>query len=151
MATVQNVLDVKGAKILSMDESGTIAEAAECMLANRIGCVLIFKGKRLAGILSERDITRKVIARDKDPKKTMVSEVMTRDVRCVRPEMSMEDCMNLMTEKIVRHLPVLEGERVVGMISVFDVVKSIIGEQRATIRNLKTEVLIANDNMKAFF
>jgi CBS domain-containing protein len=151
MATVQDVLNEKGFKTVRVEAGSTVAEAARCMRENRIGAVLVFDGERMTGILSERDIARKVVAKDKLPGDVTVAEVMTSDVRCVRPEMTMEDCMGLMTEKIIRHLPVLAGDKVAGIISVFDVVKHIIGEQRTTIQNLKTEVLIANDNMHAFF
>ena len=151
MATVQDVLNVKGFKIVRVDETATVADAAASMRENRVGAVLVFGKDRMTGILSERDIARKVVAKGKVADQVAVADVMTGDVRCVRPEMSMEDCMGLMTEKIVRHLPVLEGEKVVGIISVFDVVKNIIGEQRTAIQNLQTEVLIANDNMHAFF
>jgi len=149
--TVQDILDVKGDAVFRVEESATISDAALCMHDNRIGAVLVFADDRLAGILSERDVTRKVVARGKAPDQVLVSDVMTRDVRCVRPEMTMDDCMGLMSEKIIRHLPVLEGDKVVGVISVFDVVKNIITRQREVIRELKTEVLIANDNMRAFF
>jgi CBS domain-containing protein len=151
MVTVQDVLNAKGFKTFQVDESVTIADAAKCMRENRVGAVLVFSGERMTGILSERDIARKVVAKDKAPADVAVADVMTRDVRCVRAEMTMEDCMGLMTEKIIRHLPVLDGEKVAGIISVFDVVKSIIGEQRTAIQELKTEVLVANENMRAFF
>ena len=150
MATVQDVLDHKGNNVYRMDESVNVAEAAAFMHEKRIGAVLLFKEGRLTGIFSERDVTRKVVGKGLVPTELSVSEVMTRNVICVRPTMTMNECMDLMGEKIIRHLPVLEENNVVGMISVFDVVRNLIGEQRAAIRQLESDVLVANQNLRAF-
>lgn len=150
MATVQEVLDQKGMNVYRMADTVTVAEAAAFMQEKRIGAVLLFADDRLTGIFSERDVTRKVVGKGSSPADIKVKEVMSCNVICVRPTMTMDECMSLMGEKIIRHLPVLDDDKVIGMISVFDVVRNLIGEQRATIRELESDVLIANQNLRAF-
>ncbi len=98
---------------------------------------MVLDGERLAGIFSERDYARKVILHGKASKDTPVSEIMTHKVVCVRPDQSVEDCMALMTDKRIRHLPVLQDEKVIGVISIGDVVKEVISEQRFVIEQLE--------------
>ncbi len=114
-----------------------VIEALELMAARNIGAVMVMEGNRLVGIFSERDYARKGIIQDRKAKSTPVSEVMTANVFTVNPEASIEDCMQLMSERKFRHLPVLNGSDVVGLISISDVVTAIIQEQQYRIQNLE--------------
>lgn len=114
-----------------------VIEALELMSAHNIGAVMVMEGERLVGIFSERDYARKGIIQDRTAKSTSVSEVMTANVFTVNPESSIEDCMQLMSERKFRHLPVLMGSDVVGLISISDVVTAIIQEQQYRIQILE--------------
>lgn len=140
MATVSDILRAKGDVTWSMAPDATVYEALELMADKNIGSVLVMEGDRLVGLLSERDYARKVILFGKSSKETLVREIMTAPVLYVRPDQCVEDCMALMTEKRVRHLPVLQDERVVGIVSIGDVVKSIISEQQFMIEQLERYV-----------
>ncbi len=140
MATVSDILRAKGEVTWSMAPDATVYEALELMADKNIGSILVMEGDRLVGLLSERDYARKVILFGKSSKETLVREIMTAPVLYVRPDQCVEDCMALMTEKRVRHLPVLQDERVVGIVSIGDVVKSIISEQQFMIEQLERYV-----------
>jgi CBS domain-containing protein len=114
-----------------------VYDALELMADKNVGAVLVIDADRLVGILSERDYARKVILHGKSSKDTPIREIMTQRVVYVRPEQTTEECMALMTDKRVRHLPVLEDDQVVGVISIGDVVKSIISEQGFIIDQLE--------------
>jgi CBS domain-containing protein len=107
------------------------------MADHEVGALVVLDGERLAGIFSERDYARKVILHGKASRDTPVHEIMTHKVVCVRPEQTVEECMALMTDKRIRHLPVLREKKVIGVISIGDVVKEVISEQRATIEQLE--------------
>jgi CBS domain-containing protein len=115
----------------------TVYDALKLMAEKNLGAVLVMEGDRLAGILSERDYARKVILHGKSSRDTLVREIMSERVVCVVPEQPAEECMALMTDKRVRHLPVLEGDQVIGVISIGDVVKAIISEQEFMIEQLE--------------
>ncbi|HLF24702.1 MAG TPA: CBS domain-containing protein [Anaerolineae bacterium] len=140
MKTVNQLLQAKGSDVWSIAPGASVYEALARMADKNIGALLVLDAGRLIGIFSERDYARKVVLKGKASKDTPVKEIMTSRVVYVRPEQSIEDCMALMTDKRVRHLPVLEGERVVGVISIGDVVKSIISEQSFMIAQLENYI-----------
>lgn len=123
--------------VYAVSPTQMVIEALELMAARNIGAVMVLEGERLVGIFSERDYARKGILQDRKAKSTPVSEVMTANVITVNPEASIEDCMQLMSKKRFRHLPVLEGSKVVGLISISDVVSAIIREQEFRIQSLE--------------
>ena len=140
MKTVTQLLRAKGHEILSVSPEASVFEALKVMAAKNVGALLVVEGERLVGVFSERDYARKVILKGKASKEIPVREIMTSHVLYVRPEQTIEDCMALMTDKHVRHLPVLEGERLVGVISIGDVVKAIIAEQEFIIEQLQNYI-----------
>jgi len=137
MKSVQQVLEGKRHKLISIAPDATVLDALKVMADVEIGALVVLEGERLVGIFSERDYARKVVLQGKTSKDTPVREVMTPKVLCVRPEQTMDECMALMTDKRVRHLPVLNHKHVIGVISIGDVVKEVISEQRATIEQLE--------------
>lgn len=137
MRTVKDILRTKGYDVCSIVGDATVYDALKLMADKNIGAVLVMDADRLVGILSERDYARKVILHGKSAEDTAVAEIMTEKVVYVRPEQTTDDCMALMTDKRVRHLPVLEDDQVLGVISIGDVVKSIISEQEFVIEQLE--------------
>ncbi len=135
-ATVRHMLRGKPA-IYSVKPDDTVLHALRLMAEKNIGAVLVLSGQEVDGILSERDYARKIILLGKKSEDTLVSEIMTTPVICVEPEWSAEQCMALMTEKRIRHLPVMDGERLTGVISIGDIVRAIVDEQQFTIRSLE--------------
>ena len=141
MKTVKHLLRTKGNGVLSVAPDTAVFEALRLMAEKNVGAVLVLEGEKLVGIFSERDYARKVILKGKSSKETLVREIMSSHVLYVRPEQTIEDCMALMTDKRVRHLPVLDEERrVVGVISIGDVVKNIISEQEFIIEQLQNYI-----------
>src|SRR3989454_1754264 len=141
MKTVAQLLRTKGHQVLSVSPDIPVFAALEVMAEKNVGALLVLEGERLVGIFSERDYARKVILKGKASKETPVREIMSSHVLYIRPEQTIEDCMALMTDKRVRHLPVMEGEeRVVGVISIGDVVKDIISEQEFMIEQLQNYI-----------
>ncbi len=136
MKTVAQLLKTKPAGVVSIGPEALVIDALRLMAEKRIGAVLVLENERLVGILSERDLARKVALVGKTPDKMLVSELMTREVIFVTPAQTNEECMALMTDKRVRHLPVIENRRVIGMLSIGDLVKDIISEQQFTIDEL---------------
>ena len=137
MATIKQVLEEKGYEVLAIEPVASVYSAIEIMAENGIGALMVMNGNRPVGLISERDYARKVTLKGRSSKNTEVREVMTSPVYCVRPEQTVEECMALMTDKRVRHLPVTEGDRLVGIISIGDLVKSIIAEQQFIIEQLE--------------
>jgi signal-transduction protein with cAMP-binding, CBS, and nucleotidyltransferase domain len=137
MATVRDILRSKGQDIWSIGCDEKVYDALKLMAEKNIGAVLVMESDRLQGVLSERDYARKVILHGKNAQETAVGEIMTDRVICVGPEQSTEECMALMTDKRVRHLPVLEDGQVIGVVSIGDVVKSIISHQEFIIEQLE--------------
>ena len=137
MKTVREILEAKSHKLLSISPQTSVLDALKLMADKDVGALVVLDGGRLAGIFSERDYARKVILHGKSSKATPVSEIMTHKVVCVRPDQSVEECMALMTDKRIRHLPVLEDRKVIGVISIGDVVKEVISEQRFVIEQLE--------------
>jgi CBS domain-containing protein len=140
MKTVTLLLRAKGSEVLTVSPDAPVFAALGLMAERNVGALLVVEGGRLVGIFSERDYARKVILKGKSSKETSVREVMSANVLYVRPQHTIEECMALMTEKRVRHLPVLEGERLVGVISIGDIVKEIIAEQEFMIEQLQNYI-----------
>jgi CBS domain-containing protein len=137
MKTVEQILATKTQRLLSVAPDATVYDALKAMAEHEVGALVVLEGERLAGIFSERDYARKVILFGKASKETLVREIMTDKVLCVRPDQTVDQCMALMTDKRVRHLPVLDHKKVIGVISIGDVVKEVISEQRFMIEQLE--------------
>ncbi len=140
MKHVHELLRQKPLGIVSVAPDATVLEAIRLLAEKEIGAVLVMDGLRLVGILSERDYARKVALKGKSSVDTPVSEIMTRKVLCVTPSDTLERCMQIMTEKHVRHLPVLADKQVIGILSIGDLVKDIISEQQFTIQQLESYI-----------
>ena len=138
--TVHDVLRGKGSEIISVSPSDTVFEVLQILAERNIGAVLVLEGPRLVGILSERDYARQVILKGKASKDTPVREIMTTSVVCVHPEYTIEECMALMTDKRFRHLPVLADDRLLGILSIGDVVKALLDEQAFRIEQLESYI-----------
>ena len=137
MIDVATLLQSKPAEVWSISPADTVFAAIQLMDAKGIGALLVLQENELVGVLSERDYARKVILKGRASSETSVKEIMTRQVFYTYPEQNIEDCLIVMTERRIRHLPVMQAERVVGMISMGDVVKEIIKEQRDKIAQLE--------------
>ncbi|WP_275096601.1 CBS domain-containing protein [Sedimenticola hydrogenitrophicus] len=133
---VENLLAEKDGQIWSITPDATVYEALVLMDQKDIGALLVMQGHKLIGILSERDYARKIIIKGKSSKETLVREVMTTEVCYVDKKTNMDECLAIMTEKHIRHLPVMENNRLIGLVSIGDVVKSIISEQEIVIDDL---------------
>jgi CBS domain-containing protein len=140
MKTVTQLLRTKGHEILSVSPETSVFEALKVMAEKNVGALLVVETERLVGVFSERDYARKVILKGKASREVPVRDIMTSHVLYVRPEQTIEDCMALMTDKRVRHLPVLAEERLVGVVSIGDVVKAIIAEQEFIIEQLQNYI-----------
>lgn len=137
MGKVRNVLQSKSNSTISVSPDSTVFEALELMVEKNIGALLVMDQEEFVGIFTERDYARKVILKGKASKETLIREIMTEDPVTVTPDNTIEDCMRLMTNKFIRHLPVLDNGKLIGIISIGDVVKYIIEEQRFIIENLE--------------
>ena len=140
MKTVGELLQGKGYDIWSVAPDDTVLDALKLLADKNVGAVLVLAAGNLAGILSERDFARKVALKGRLARDTRVWEIMTERVICVRNDQSIEECMALMTDRRIRHLPVLEKNQLIGLISIGDVVKDIISEQEVLISQLETRV-----------
>ena len=140
MKTVAQLLRSKPHGVLSISPDMAVYSALQLMADKNVGALLVLDGDSLVGIFSERDYARKVILVGKSSKETLVREIMSSRVLYVRPQQTIEDCMALMTDKHVRHLPVLDEHRVIGVISIGDVVKGIISEQEFIIEQLQNYI-----------
>jgi CBS domain-containing protein len=134
--TVRSLLAQKGDVLWSISPEATVFDAITSMSEKHVGALMVLSGTHLVGIITERDYARKVILKGRQSRETRVREIMTSPVLYITPDQTVAECMRLMTSRRVRHLPVLEGERVVGMLSIGDVVNWIITAQDETIRHL---------------
>ncbi len=137
MKTVEQILDAKGLDVWSITPDASVLEAIKLMAEKEVGALLVMTGEKPVGIVSERDYARKVILKGRSSQKTPIQDIMTTHVVCVSPNQSIEECMALMTEKHIRHLPVMDGERLRGMLSIGDLVKAVIAEQKLVIKELE--------------
>ena len=137
---VSDVLKKKGKEIWSVAPDQSVYNALEMMRSKNIGAVLVMEGDKLVGIFSERDYARKGILEGRASRDTTISEIMTQEVCFVPPWQTIDDCMELMTRKHLRHLPVMEHDQVIGLLSIGDVVKAIIGEQEDNFHELEMYV-----------
>lgn len=144
MKTVQHLLEAKGSDAYTIGPSGSVLDALELMAEKDVGALVVTEGEsRIVGLLSERDYARKVILLGRHSHDTPVRDIMTAEVVCVTPEQSVDTCMGLMTQRHFRHLPVVVDDRLVGVISIGDVVKAVIEEHQFAIQQL--EHYIAGD------
>ena len=137
MATVRQILDTKGHDVATIGPDDTVYDAIKKMADENIGSLVVMDGERIAGIITERDYARNVILKGKASPDTQVTDIMSTRVICAWPDQSVEECMVVMTDKAVRHLPVLENKRLVGLVSIGDLVKSIISDQKFKIEQLE--------------
>lgn len=140
MHTVSQLLQMKGTEIHTIGSDATVFDALKLMAEKDVGALVVVDDGRLAGIISERDYARKVILLGKSSHDMAVREIMTAKVITVHPGQTVEECMTLMTGKRVRHLPVTEGERLIGVLSIGDLVKDVITEQEQTIKQLESYI-----------
>jgi CBS domain-containing protein len=134
--SISKILADKGFKVFSVTSNATVYEALELMGEKNIGALLVIDDEKLTGILSEKDYARKIILKGKNSQDSLVSEIMTPNPITITPNDHIDRCMEIMSEKHIRHLPVVENDKVVGMISIGDVVTQIITTQKETINHL---------------
>jgi len=137
MITVRDVLDRKGRGVWSVSPDDTVFEALQAMSQRRVGALMVTENGKLVGVISERDYARKVVLAGKNSRETAVGDIMTSKVYYVSPDHHIEECMALMTNKSVRHLPVMDGDRLEGVVSIGDVVKAVISHQEFIIEQLE--------------
>jgi CBS domain-containing protein len=140
MTTIAQLLNTKGDQIWSIEPKATIFEALEIMSEKEIGALLVMEDGKLTGIFSERDYARKVILKGKSSKETPVGELMTKKVFYIDSQKTINDCMAMMTAKRIRHVPVIEDNQVMGIVTIGDVVNQIISEQEVTINHLENYI-----------
>ena len=140
MGAVSNILRAKGDTIFTITPNTTVYNALEIMVEKNVSALLAMDQGQLAGIFTERDYARKVILKGKASKETLIGEIMTRDLITVSSDTSLETCMRLMTGKFIRHLPVVDNGRLTGIISIGDVVKFIIEDQKFIIENMENYI-----------
>ena len=137
MKLVKHLLDTKGRHVVSVSPDASVLDAIITMAEKGIGSLLVMEDDRLRGIITERDYARKVIVKGRSSKTTLVSEIMSTTVLSTSSAQSVNECMEVMTEKRIRHLPVLEDNRVIGLISIGDLVRAIISDQQEEIQHLE--------------
>jgi CBS domain-containing protein len=140
MKTIRQLLEGKSGGLCTIGPDASVLDALKLMAEKNIGALLVVENDKLVGILSERDYARKVILQGKSSHTTPIKEIMTEGAVCVRPDNTVEECMALMTDKRIRHLPVLENEKLLGVLSIGDLVKETIAEQQLTIKQLESYI-----------
>jgi CBS domain-containing protein len=136
MPNVQAILDAKGNQVFNVAEDHTVLDAAHTMNKHRVGALVVTRGEKVIGIFTERDILNRVVAAGRDPSRTAVREVMSTPVACCAPETTHDECRTVMRTQRIRHLPVVQSERLVGIISIGDVLAAVEARQGETIRYL---------------
>lgn len=137
MSTVQSILKVKGTSIFSIKPQTSVYHALELMVDKNVSSLLITNDEKLEGIFTERDYARKVVLKGKSSKETPIGEIMTKNLITVSPLSTIEECMQLMTGNFIRHLPVMDNDKLVGIISIGDVVRQIIADQKSIIGHME--------------
>lgn len=137
MGTVNNILKIKGNILFSITPGTTVYNALEIMVEKNVSALLVVENEKLAGIFTERDYARKVILKGKASRETLIGEIMTEDLITVAPNSTVDECMRLMTSKFIRHLPVVDDGNLMGIISIGDVVKYVIEDQKFIIQNME--------------
>jgi len=137
---IRDILHEKGGTVWSVAPASTVLNAIQMMAEKNVGALLVVEDGKLRGIVSERDYTRKVILKGRSSKDTLVREILSHPTVSVRPEATVEECLRLMTEHRVRHLPVLEGDKLVGVVSIGDLVNRVISAQASTIHQLESYI-----------
>jgi CBS domain-containing protein len=140
MANVSKLLEKKGKELISVSPDTGVRDAIAKMAEKSAGTALVMDGNKLVGIFSERDFIRKIYLKDKCGKSTKVCEIMSTSLTTVTADTALESCMEIMTEKRIRHLPVLDGDRVVGIVSIGDIVKHMVNEKDFEIKNLHSYI-----------
>lgn len=140
MKSVKQILDAKSHKVLSVAPHVSVFDALQIMADKNVGALVVLDGDRLVGIFSERDYARKVTLVGKSSKDTQVRDIMTTRVLCATPERTVEQCLALMTDKRVRHLPVIDHKKVIGLVSIGDMVKEMLAEQQFVIAQLESYI-----------
>jgi CBS domain-containing protein len=135
--TVNQLLNSKNDEIFSVTPGALVIDAIKMMDEKKVGALLVIENDKLAGIISERDYTRKVILKNRSSAKTKVNEIMTSSLKTADPSQSLDECMVIMSHSHIRHLPVVQDGQVIGILSIMDVVKNIISEQEFTIEQLQ--------------
>ena len=137
MGTVKQIIETKGSVTFTITPDTSVYHALELMVEKNVSALLVLENDKLAGIFTERDYARKVALKGKSSKDTVIGDIMTRDLITVKSESSIDECMELMTGKYIRHLPVVDGGKLTGIISIGDVVRSIIQEQKSIIGHME--------------
>lgn len=140
MGTISEILGSKGTNVWSVSPDATVYDAIQMMADKNVGALPVMESEKLVGIISERDYTRKVALKGKSSKQTAVREILSGKIITVGPSQTVEECLRLMTDHHVRHLPVLEGEKILGIVSIGDLVNWTISAQHATINQLQTYI-----------
>ena len=137
MGTVRHILQKKGNKVISISPDSTVFKALETMVEQNVGALIVMEQDKFAGMFTERDYARKVILKGKASRDTLVREIMSEHPASVTPDTTIEQCMAMMTEKYIRHLPVMDNGQLVGLVSIGDIVKCMIDEQKCIIEDLE--------------
>ncbi len=140
MKPVSELLKNRGPSVWRISPEATVFDALHLLAEHDVGALLVMENDRLLGIFSERDYTRKIALQGRDSRHTLVSEVMTPNVLVVKPTTEMRDCMSLMSQRKIRHLPVMEGDKVIGMLSIRDLMNDIIADDEMTIAQLQSYI-----------
>ncbi len=140
MKTVRNILQYKSHAIHSVDPDTSVLDALKIMMDKNISALLVMEGSELKGIFTERDYARKIILQGKSSKETKIKEVMTSSLEVIHLNSSIDHCMQIMTDKHIRHLPIIDNGKVTGMISIGDLVKFVINDQKQTIEQLQSYI-----------
>ncbi len=140
MITVKEMLKEKKGGVLTISPQDTVYKALEVMAEKNLGALVVVEGEKVVGVFSERDYARNVVLKGKSSKDTLIKDLMSTNPCYVRPEQTLNDCMALFTEKRIRHLPVLDGEKLIGIVSIGDAVKQHIVDQEFTIKQLENYI-----------